>query len=98
MKSRGDLRYPPLDQRQTALNSSRCQGVLSPEERGILIGVPASASFGSALRRRKREQLLVLLVVRFHASKSGLGAQKTPEKRQATITSQKDELLNYSSV
>jgi hypothetical protein len=32
----GDLRSVPLDQRQTVLNSSRYQGVFSPEERGIL--------------------------------------------------------------
>ena len=31
-----DLRAVPLDQRQTVLNSSRYQGVFSPEERGIL--------------------------------------------------------------
>ena len=31
-----DLRSVPLDQRQTVLNSSRYQGVFSPEERGIL--------------------------------------------------------------
>jgi hypothetical protein len=31
-----DLRGVPLDQRQTVLNSSRYQGVFSPEERGIL--------------------------------------------------------------
>jgi hypothetical protein len=31
-----DLRAVPLDQRQMVLNSSRYQGVFSPEERGIL--------------------------------------------------------------
>jgi len=31
-----DLREVPPDQRQTVLNSSRYQGVFSPEERGIL--------------------------------------------------------------
>jgi hypothetical protein len=31
-----DLRGVPLDQRQIVLNSSRYQGVFSPEERGIL--------------------------------------------------------------
>jgi hypothetical protein len=31
-----DLRAVPLDQRQTVLNSSRYQGVFTPEERGIL--------------------------------------------------------------
>jgi len=31
-----DLRSVPLDQRQTVLNSSRYQGVFSPDERGIL--------------------------------------------------------------
>ena len=31
-----DLRGVPLDQRRTVLNSSRYQGVFSPEERGIL--------------------------------------------------------------
>jgi hypothetical protein len=31
-----DLRSVPLDQRQTVLNSSRYQGVFTPEERGIL--------------------------------------------------------------
>jgi hypothetical protein len=31
-----DLRGVPIDQRQTVLNSSRYQGVFSPEERGIL--------------------------------------------------------------
>ena len=31
-----DLRAVPLDQRQTVLNSSRYQGVFSPDERGIL--------------------------------------------------------------
>jgi hypothetical protein len=31
-----DLREVPLDQRPTVLNSSRYQGVFSPEERGIL--------------------------------------------------------------
>lgn len=34
-----DLRAVPLDQRQTVLNSSRYQGVFSPEERGILSDV-----------------------------------------------------------
>jgi hypothetical protein len=31
-----DLRRVPLEQRQTVLDSSRYQGVFSPEERGIL--------------------------------------------------------------
>jgi N-acyl-L-homoserine lactone synthetase len=31
-----DLREVPLDQRPTVLNSSRYQGVFTPEERGIL--------------------------------------------------------------
>jgi hypothetical protein len=31
-----DLRSVPLEQRQTVLNSSRYQGVFSPDERGIL--------------------------------------------------------------
>jgi hypothetical protein len=31
-----DLRAVPVDQRQTVLNSSRYQGVFTPEERGIL--------------------------------------------------------------
>jgi hypothetical protein len=31
-----DLRTVPLDQRQMVLNSSRYQGVFTPEERGIL--------------------------------------------------------------
>ena len=31
-----DLRAVPMDQRPTVLNSSRYQGVFSPEERGIL--------------------------------------------------------------
>jgi len=31
-----DLRAVPLDQRQTVLNSSRYQGVFTPDERGIL--------------------------------------------------------------
>jgi hypothetical protein len=31
-----DLRTLPLDQRPTELNSSRYQGLFSPEERGIL--------------------------------------------------------------
>jgi len=31
-----DLRAVPLEQRETVLNSSRYQGVFSPEERGVL--------------------------------------------------------------
>jgi len=34
-----DLRAVPLEQRATVLNSSRYQGVFSPEERGILSNV-----------------------------------------------------------
>ena len=31
-----DLRGVPIDQRQTVLNSSRYQGVFTPDERGVL--------------------------------------------------------------
>jgi hypothetical protein len=31
-----DLRAVPVDQRQTVLNSSRYQGVFTPDERGVL--------------------------------------------------------------
>ena len=43
-----DLRVVPMDQRQMVLNSSRYQGVFTPEERGILTDVLRAEPYEAA--------------------------------------------------